>query len=334
MTVTITKSPRKLGGSTLAVFPIGLGLMSLSGAYGKADDAEGIKVIHHAIDRGVTMLDSSDMYGWGHNETLLGKALAGGRRNKIVLATKFGQVQQPGGANGVDGTPAHVKAACEASLKRLGVDVIDLYYQHRVDPSVPIEDTVGAMADLVKVGKVKALGLSEANPETIKRAHKTHPIAAVQSEYSLLYRKDAEETLETTRALGISFVAYSPLGRSLLTGSVKQASDIPEGDGRGRHPRFAADNLARNLSMVAAVEAMANAKGCTPGQVALAWLLAQGTDIVPIPGTKQTARVDQNLAALDVSLSAAEVAQLSNALPPGAAAGGRYPEAGMKAVYI
>ena len=334
MTVTITKSPRKLGGSTLAVFPIGLGLMSLSGAYGKADDAEGIKVIHHAIDRGVTMLDSSDMYGWGHNETLLGKALAGGKAAKIVLATKFGQVQRPDGANGVDGTPAHVKAACEASLKRLGVDVIDLYYQHRVDPSVPIEDTVGAMADLVKAGKVKALGLSEANPETIKRAHKTHPIAAVQSEYSLLYRKDAEETLETTRALGISFVAYSPLGRSLLTGSVKHASDIPEGDGRGRHPRFAADNLARNLAMVAAIEAIAKAKGCTPGQVALAWLLAQGTDIVPIPGTKQTARVDQNLAALDVSLSAAEVAQLSNALPPGAAAGGRYPEAGMKAVYI
>jgi aryl-alcohol dehydrogenase-like predicted oxidoreductase len=334
MTVTVTKSPRKLGGSTLSVFPVGLGLMSLSGAYGKADDAEGIKVIHHAIDRGVTMLDSSDMYGWGHNETLLGKALAGGRRNKIVLATKFGQVQQPGGANGVDGTPAHVKAACEASLKRLGVDVIDLYYQHRVDPNVAIEETVGAMADLVKAGKVKALGLSEAKPETIKRAHKTHPIAAVQSEYSLLYRQDAEETLETTRALGISFVAYSPLGRSLLTGSVKQASDIPDGDGRGRHPRFAADNLARNLSMVAAIEAMAKAKGCTPGQVALAWLLAQGTDIVPIPGTKQAARVDQNIAALDVVLSAGDVEQLSNALPPGAAAGGRYADAQMKAVYL
>jgi aryl-alcohol dehydrogenase-like predicted oxidoreductase len=334
MTVAVTRSPRKLGGSALAVFPVGLGLMSLSGAYGKADDAEGIKVIHHAIDRGVTLLDSSDMYGWGHNETLLGKALTGGRRDRIVLATKFGQVQRPGGANGVDGTPAHVKAACEASLKRLGVDVIDLYYQHRVDPNVPIEDTVGAMADLVKAGKVKALGLSEARPETIKRAHKTHPIAAVQSEYSLLYRKDAEETLATTRALGISFVAYSPLGRSLLTGAVKQASDIPEGDGRGRHPRFAADNLARNLSLVATIEAMARAKGCTAGQVALAWLLAQGTDIVPIPGTKQAARVDENVAALDVVLSAAEVAQLSNALPPGAAAGTRYADAQMKAVYL
>ena len=334
MTVTVTKAPRKLGASALSVFPIGLGLMSLSGAYGKAEDAEGIKVIRHAIDRGVTLLDSSDMYGWGHNETLLGKALTGGIRNKIVLATKFGQVQRPGGANGVDGTPAHVKAACEASLKRLGVEVIDLYYQHRVDPSVPIEDTVGAMADLVKAGKVKALGLSEAKPETIRRAHRTHPIAAVQSEYSLLYRKDAEETLETTRALGISFVAYSPLGRSLLTGSVKQVSDIPEGDGRGRHPRFAAENLARNLSMVAAIEAMAKTRGCAPGQVALAWLLAQGTDIVPIPGTKQTARVDQNLAALDVTLSAGELAQLSNALPPGAAAGTRYAEAQMKAVYL
>src|ERR1700722_11278665 len=229
MTVTVTKSPRKLGASALSVFPIGLGLMSLSGAYGKADDAEGIKVIHHALDRGVTFLDSSDMYGWGHNETLLGKALSGGRRAKVVLATKFGQTQKPGGANGVDGSPAYVKAACEASLKRLGVDVIDLYYQHRVDPTVPIEDTVGAMGELVKAGKARALGLSEASPETIRRAHKVHPLAAVQSEYSLLYRVDAEETLETTRALGISFVAYSPLGRSLLPGALRQGSATPHG---------------------------------------------------------------------------------------------------------
>ena len=207
---------RTLGSSGLSVFPIGLGCMSLSGAYGKSDDAEAIRVVHHALDRGVTFLDSSDMYGWGHNETLLGKALAGGRRAKVVLTTKFGQTQRPGGANGVDGSPDYVKAACEASLKRLGVDVIDLYYQHRVDPSVPIEDTVGAMGELVKAGKVRALGLSEASPETIRRAHKVHPLAAVQSEYSLLYRVHAEETLETTRALGISFVAYSPLGRSLL----------------------------------------------------------------------------------------------------------------------
>ena len=329
-----SKAPRRLGGSDLSVFPVGLGLMSLSGAYGKSDDAAGIGVIHHAIDRGVTFLDSSDMYGWGHNETLLGKALAGGRRSRVVLATKFGQVQRPGGANGVDGSPAHVKAACDASLKRLGVDVIDLYYQHRVDPAVPIEETVGAMAGLVKAGKVRALGLSEAAPETIRRAHKIHPIAAVQSEYSLLYRKDAEETLATTRALGISYVAYAPLGRSLLTGSVRKPADIPEGDGRGRHPRFAADNLARNLSLVAVVEGLAAKKGCTPGQVALAWLLAQGADIVPIPGTKQAARIDENLGALDVVLSEAEIRSLSDAPPPGAAAGTRYAEAQMKAVYL
>lgn len=330
----IAAKHRQLGRSDLSVFPVGLGLMSFSGAYGKSDDLEAIRVIHHALDRGVTLLDSSDMYGWGHNESLLGKALAGSRRNQAILATKFGQTQQPGGANGVDGRPEYVKAACEASLKRLGVEVIDLYYQHRVDPSVAIEETVGAMADLVKAGKVRALGLSEAKPETIRRAHAAHPIAAVQSEYSLLFRVDAEETLKTTRALGISFVAYSPLGRSLLTGAVRQATDIPEGDGRSRHPRFAGDNLARNLAMVAAIEAVAQSKGCKPGQVALAWLLAQGDDIVPIPGTKHSARVDENLAALDVALSADEVAQLSAALPPGAAAGMRYPEAAMKAVYL
>jgi len=227
-----------------------------------------------------------------------------------------------------------VKAACEASLKRLGVDVIDLYYQHRVDPSVPIEDTVGAMGELVKAGKVRALGLSEAKPETIRRAHKVHPLAAVQSEYSLLYREHAEETLKTTRALGISYVAYSPLGRSLLTGTVRQAADIPEGDGRGRHPRFVGDNLGRNLAKTSAIEAVAREKGCKPGQVALAWLLAQGADIVPIPGTKRSERVDENLAALEVALSADEVTRLSTALPPGAAAGTRYPEGGMKGVYL
>jgi len=334
MVQTFTREPRRLGGSTLNVFPIGLGCMSLSGVYGKSDDAEGVRVVHHAIDRGVTMIDSSDMYGWGHNETLLGKALAGGHRAKVVLATKFGQTQQPGGANGVDGRPDYVKAACEASLKRLGVEVIDLYYQHRVDPSVPIEDTVGAMGELVKAGKVKALGLSEARPETIRRAHKTYPIAAVQSEYSLLYREQAEETLQTTRELGISFVAYSPLGRSLLTGSVRQASDIPQGDGRGRHPRFAADNLARNLQLLSVIESMAKAKDCTPGQIALAWLLAQGPDVVPIPGTKHVDRVDANLATLDVALSPDDVAKLSAALPPGAASGTRYAEAQLKAVYL
>ena len=334
MATPVHSKPRSLGNSGLSVFPIGLGCMSFSGIYGTSDDAEAIRVIHHALDRGVTLLDSSDMYGWGHNETLLGRALSGGRRAKVVLATKFGQVQRPNAPSGVNGRPEYVKAACEASLKRLGVDVIDLYFQHRVDPTVPIEDTVGAMAELVKAGKAKALGLSEARPETIRRAHNVHPIAAVQSEYSLLYREHAEETLETTRALGISFVAYAPLGRSLLTGTVRQASDIPEGDGRGRQPRFAADNLARNLAQVAAIEAVAREKGVKPGQVALAWLLAQGPDIVPIPGTKRSERVDENLAALDVALSADDVARLSSALPPGAAAGLRYPEAGMKAVYI
>lgn len=325
---------RSLGRSGIDVFPIGLGCMSLSGAYGASDDAAAIKLVHHAIERGVTFLDSSDMYGWGHNETLLGRALAGGKRNKVVLATKFGQIQRPGGLNGVDGRPAYVKAACEASLKRLGVEVIDLYYQHRVDPSVPIEDTVGAMGELVKAGKVRALGLSEASPETIRRAHRVHAIAAVQSEYSLLYRAHAEETLETTRALGISFVAYSPLGRSLLTGAVRQPSDIPAGDNRLRHPRFAPDNLARNLELVSEIDAVAMAKKCTTGQVALAWLLAQGPDIVPIPGTKQASRVDENVDAVAVSLSAEEVARLSSALPPGAAAGTRYPEAQMKAVHV
>src|SRR5262252_271726 len=334
MTTSSHAKARTLGGSGLSVFPIGLGCMSLSGVYGKSDDAQAIRVVHHALDRGVNFLDSSDMYGWGHNESLLGKALAGGRRANAVLATKFGQTQRPGGANSVDGRPEYVKAACEASLKRLGVEVIDLYFQHRVDPAVPIEETVGAMADLVKAGKARALGLSEARPETIRRAHRVHPLAAVQSEYSLLYRVDAEETLKTTRELGIAYIAYSPLGRSLLTGSVRQASDIPEGDGRGRHPRFAGENLARNLAQITTIEELAREKGCKPGQIALAWLLAQGPDIVPIPGTKRIERVDENLGSLNVVLSTDDVARLSAALPPGAAAGMRYPEGAMKAVYI
>jgi aryl-alcohol dehydrogenase-like predicted oxidoreductase len=333
MATTEKLEHRTLGNAGLPVSAIGLGCMSLSGIYGEADDAASEELIRYAIDQGVDHLDLSDMYGWGHNEQVIGRALKG-RRDRVVLATKFGQTQNPGGPNGVNGRPEYVMQACEASLQRLGVEVIDLYYQHRVDPSVPIEETVGAMGDLVKAGKVKALGLSEAKPETIRRAHKTHPIAAVQSEYSLLYRKEAEETLATTRPLGISYIAYSPLGRSLLTGAVRQASDIPEGDGRGRHPRFAADNLARNLQLVSVIEAMAKAKGCTPGQVALAWLLAQGADIVPIPGTKHPERVDQNLAALDVQLSPDEVARLSAAMPPGAAAGGRYADAQMRAVYL
>src|SRR6478609_5945835 len=325
---------RRIGKDGPEVLAIGLGCMSLSGTYGPAKDEAGIELIHRALDLRVDHFDSSNMYGWGQNEELLGRAFRSKKRDSFVIATKFGQTQNPGSANGVNGRPEYVKQACDASLKRLGVDVIDLYYQHRVDPSVPIEDTVGAMGELVKAGKVRALGLSEAKPETIRRAHKVHPLAAVQSEYSLLYRQHAEETLATTRPLGIAYVAYSPLGRSLLTGSVKSASDIPEGDGRGRHPRFAGDNLAHNLQLAAVIEAMAKAKGCTPGQVALAWLLAQDSDIVPIPGTKRSARVDENVAATGVALSADEAAKLSAALPPGAAAGGRYPDGGMKAVYI
>lgn len=321
---------RRLGTNGPSVSAIGLGCMSLSGVYGKSDDEAGIALIHHALDRGIDLLDSADLYGWGHNEQLVGRALKG-RREGVVLISKFGQVKTPTG-QGVDGRPDYVQQACEASLKRLGVDRIDLYFQHRVDPKVPIEDTVGAMARLIEQGKVGYLGLSEARPETIRRAHAVHPITAVQTEYSLLYRQEAEETLATTRALGIGFMAYSPLGRGLLTGAVRGAADIA-GDRRGEHPRFVGDNLAHNLTLVARVEAMAREKGCTPSQLVLAWLLAQGEDIVPIPGTKRKERLDENLGALAVKLSPAEAARLSAALPPGAAAGTRYPEATMKVVY-
>jgi aryl-alcohol dehydrogenase-like predicted oxidoreductase len=322
---------RALGSSGIAVAPIGLGCMSFSGVYGASEDGPAIALINEAIDRGVTMLDTADMYGWGHNETLVGRAIAG-RRRDVVLASKFGQVQREGGLNGVDGTPAHVMKACEASLKRLGVETIDLYYQHRVDPGVAIEETVGAMARLVEQGKVRALGLSEARPETIRRAHKVHKIAAVQSEYSLLYRAAAEETLKTTRELGISFVAYSPLGRGLLTGAY--TTEPPEGDGRRRHPRFAAANLTRNLGLVERVAAIAREKRCTPAQLVLAWLLAQGPDIVPIPGTKRRERLDENLGALEVKLTADDIARITAAIPQDAVAGTRYSEAQMKGVYL
>jgi aryl-alcohol dehydrogenase-like predicted oxidoreductase len=324
---------RKLGNSTLTVSAIGLGCMSMSGVYGKGDDAESIAVIHRALDLGVSFLDSSDMYGWGHNEELLAKALKG-RRDRVVLATKFGNLRKPDGTPGVNGRPEYVPQACDASLKRLGVDTIDLYYQHRVDPSVPIEDTVGAMAQLVKAGKVRFLGLSEAAPATIRRAHRVHPITALQSEYSLLYRQEAEETLPTLRELGISFVAYSPLGRSLLTGRVQGAGDIPPDDRRRDHPRFQGENLAQNLELVHRIEAIAREKRCTPAQLVLAWLLAQGPDIVPIPGTKRTARLEENVGAVDVRLSAEDVRRISAAAPAGAAAGLRYPAPAMKAVYL
>ena len=324
---------RRLGRSTLQVSPIGLGCMGLSGTYGPADDAESTTLIQQAIDHGVNHLDSSDMYGWGHNETLIGKAIKG-RRDRVVLTTKFGQVQNPGGPNLVDGRPEYVVQACDASLQRLGVDVIDLYYQHRVDPKVPIEETVGGMQRCVEAGKVRFLGLSEAAPETVRRAHRVHPITAVQSEYSILYRREAEQTLPTLRELGISFVAYSPLGRSLLTGQIQKPQDIPEGDRRLAHPRFQGQNLVKNLELVHRLEDMARGKGCTPGQLVLAWLLAQGQDVVAIPGTKRVDRLQENLGALKVRLTPAEVAGIAEAVPADAAAGPRYPEAMMKGVYL
>ena len=327
---------RALGNSGLNVTSIGLGLMSLSGIYGASSDDNGIAVIHHALDRGINFLDSADMYGWGHNETLLGRALRemnADRHDRVIVATKFGQTRLEAGGNGVDGRPEYVQAACEASLKRLGLDTIDLYYVHRIDPKVPIEDTVGAMARLVDQGKVRALGLCEANPATIRRAHAVHPLAALQTEYSLLYREPAEETLQTTRELGIAFVAYAPLGRSLLTGAVHDVAEVAN-DRRKDHPRFHPGNFERNRDMAASVETMAKQKHCTPAQLALAWLLAQGNDVVAIPGTKRSERIDENLGALDVTLTAAEVQALSDAFPPGAAAGTRYPAGGMKGVNI
>jgi aryl-alcohol dehydrogenase-like predicted oxidoreductase len=324
---------RKLGRSPIEITAIGLGCMSMSGTYGNANDDESIGVIHHAIDRGINHLDSADMYGWGHNEQLLGRALKG-RRDKVVVATKFGQTRSADGKQGIDGRPEYVMQACEASLKRLGLEVIDLYYQHRVDPNVPIEDTVGAMKRLVEQGKVRALGLSEARPETIRRAHKVHPIAAVQNEYSLLYRKEGEETRQTTRELGITLVAYAPLGRSLLTGSVHGKNDLPEGDRRLQHPRFQGENLQKNVEIVARIESIAEEKNCTPAQLALAWLLAQGKDLVTIPGTKRKQRVDQNLEALKISLTKEDLDRISAAAPVGAGAGTRYPADTMKRVYL
>jgi aryl-alcohol dehydrogenase-like predicted oxidoreductase len=323
---------RSLGSSGIAVSAIGLGCMSLSGVYGKSSDDDGISLIHEALDQGITLLDTSDMYGSGHNEELVGKAIKG-RRDDVVLATKFGNLGG-GGAKVADGRPEYVISSCEASLKRLGVEVIDLYYQHRVDPTVPVEDTFGAMARLVEQGKVRTLGISEARPETIRRAHAVHPLAAVQNEFSLLYRTEADETLSTTRELEISFVAYSPLGRGLLTGAVEGQSDLAETDTRRRHPRFAPENLSRNMALVQRIQDIARAKRATPGQLALAWLLAQGDDIVPIPGTKRKERLVENIGALAVDLTEDELAQIADAIPVGAAAGLRYPEALMKSLYL
>jgi aryl-alcohol dehydrogenase-like predicted oxidoreductase len=321
---------RRLGRDGPEVLAVGLGCMSLSGTYGTSDDAAAIPFIQRAIDLGVDFLDSSDAYGLGQNEEVLGRALKG-RRERVVLATKFGQDRRSGGVNG---RPEYVRQACDASLQRLGVDVIDLYYQHRVDPEVPVEETVGAMSRLVESGKVRFIGLCEARPERIRRAHAVHPLSAVQSEFSLLYREEATETRETTRELGISFVAYSPLGRSLLAGVIPDFANLSDGDTRKRHPRFEGDNFGKNRALVERVEAIAADKECTVGQLSLAWLLAQGADVVPIPGTKRIERVEENLAALDVRLLPEEVAEIGDAVPLGAAAGLRYPAPGMKGVYI
>jgi aryl-alcohol dehydrogenase-like predicted oxidoreductase len=325
---------RPLGKSGLSVSAIGLGCMGMSGVYGKADDAESTAVIHHALDCGIDHLDSSDMYGWGQNEELIGKAVKG-RRDKVFVTTKFGQVKNPaGGGNLVNGRPEYVAQACDASLKRLGMDVVDLYYQHRIDPSVPIEETVGAMSRLVEQGKARAIGLCEAAPATIRRGHKVHPLAAIQSEFSLLYRKEGEETLAVCRELGIAFMTYSPLGRGFLTGQFHKLEDIPEGDRRRDHPRFQEGNFEKNVEFVKRIEAIAAEKHCTPSQLVLAWLLAQGPEVIPIPGTKRKSRIDENVGALDVPLDPSDVARISEAVPVGAAAGLRYPAPQMKGVFI
>jgi aryl-alcohol dehydrogenase-like predicted oxidoreductase len=323
---------RSLGSQGLVVPAQGLGCMGMSEFYAGRDDAESVATIHRALDLGVTFLDTADMYGPHTNEVLVGKAIRG-RRSEVVLATKFGNMRGPGGAFlGVNGRPEYVRACCEGSLARLGVEVIDLYYQHRVDRSVPIEETVGAMAELVKEGKIRFLGLSEASPATIRRAHAVHPISALQTEYSLWTRDPEEGLLAACRELGIGFVAYSPLGRGFLTGRFRRFEDLPEGDYRRLAPRFQGDNFQKNLDVVAKVGEIAREKGCTPAQLALAWLHAQGKDVVPIPGTKTRARLEENVGALGVSLSPADLARIEAVAPKGFAAGPRYPEMAMKAI--
>jgi aryl-alcohol dehydrogenase-like predicted oxidoreductase len=325
---------RELGKSGLKVSAIGLGCMGMSEFYDplQQDDEESVRVIHRYLDAGGNFLDTADVYGQGRNETLVGKAIKG-RRAGVVLATKFGNVRGPGGEFlGVRGDPEYVRQCCDASLKRLGVDVIDLYYQHRVDPRTPIEVTVGAMADLVKAGKVRHLGLSEAAPVTIRRAAKVHPIAALQTEYSLWSRDPEDEILPAVRELGIGFVPYSPLGRGFLTGRFKSIDDLPPDDYRRNSPRFQGENFRKNLGLVKKVEELAAAKGCTPSQLALAWVLARGDDVVPIPGTKRVKYLADNLGAVNVRLAADDLAQIDDLLPSGAASGERYHPQAMKAI--
>jgi aryl-alcohol dehydrogenase-like predicted oxidoreductase len=326
---------RKLGNSGVDIPAIGFGCMGLSSVYGAADEAESIRVIHRAIDLGVTFLDTADIYGAGGNEELVGRAIKG-RRDAVVFATKFGNVIRGGWADGkgydIDGSPAYVKQAVERSLRRLGIETIDLYYQHRVDPRTPIEETVGAMADLVTEGKIRYLGLSEAAPETVRRAHAVHPISALQTEYSLWTRDPEEELLALTKELGITFVAYSPLGRGFLTGSLKRPEDLPENDWRRMNPRFQGENFDKNRALVEELEAMASDKGTTPAQLALAWLLRRGPHVVPIPGSRRIERLEENTAAADVVLSEEELRRLDEIAPVGAAAGERYPETMMAAL--
>jgi aryl-alcohol dehydrogenase-like predicted oxidoreductase len=324
---------RILGSSDLSVSAIGLGCMGMSEFYGPANEEQSIATIHRALDIGVTFLDTADMYGIGENEKLVGRAIAK-RRNEVVLATKFGNVRDPADPSkfSISGRPEYVLAACDASLQRLGVDHIDLYYQHRVDLETPIEDTVGAMARLVEAGKVRFLGLSEARPETIRRAVAVHPITAYQGEYSLWTREIEQEVLPTCRELGIGFVAYSPLGRGLLTGKITTLDALADNDSRRRHPRFQGENLDRNLDLVSRVTRLASDKGVTPAKLALAWLLHRGEDIVPIPGTTKITRLEENAAAADLELSAADLDHLEEVAPVGAGAGDRYAASGMRTV--